>query len=450
MAGIAGILKEGEQELVSQMIETISHRGNYKKMILDVNGATIGMVWSHHEDVRIQKNLKRGIFLDGPGFGHKLEISKLNGDWKIYRDELGVAPMYYTINKIGHLCFASEMKALLLISQDISEIPIGSVVTNNEPKKYFRLDLRSPMTKDTATLASDLLNIIAQTVTRRVNTNEMGSLLSGGLDSSIISAFARTWVSTFHTFSGGLRDAPDLEYARILAKHIGSEHHEIIIELEDMIRVLPEVIFHTESFDALLVRSGIINYLVAKEASGYVNEVFSGDGGDELFAGYDYLKTIPEGDLDRELINIMGRLHNTAFQRADRCAAAHGLTVHLVFADPMLFEFALRIPAKLKIKDGIEKWILRKSMEDLLPECILKRQKAKFWEGAGIQNLISDYASRKISDSDFRKERELKNGWLLNTKEEMYYFRIFREYFGDLENLEWMGRIKGPLNQFEE
>ena len=103
----------------------------------------------------------------------------------------------------------------------------------------------------------------------------------------------------------------------------------------------------------------------------------------------------------------------------------------------------MRIPVNLKIKDGTDKWILRKSMEELLPEAILNRPKTKLWEGAGVQNLISDFASTKITDADFRDERKLKNGWTLNTKEELLYYRIFREHFGDLENLDWMGRSKG-------
>jgi len=442
MAGIAGILKEGEHELVSKMIESISHRGKFGKVVLDINGATIGIIWSKHEDQRIQEKLKNGIFLDGPGYGHKLEISRPNGEWQVYRDELGVAPMYLTSHN-NNLCFSSEVKALLTFSKIISEIPSGSIITQSAKKPYFNLGIRPPMHKDPATISSELLNIIAQTISRRITSNVMGAWLSGGLDSSIVCAFARIWVQTLHTFSGGLKDAPDLEFARIAANHIGSEHHEIIVSFEEIVKALPDVIFHLESFDALLVRSSIINYLVAKEASGYVQEIFSGEGGDELFAGYDYLKSIPTPDLDQELIDLTGRLHNTALQRVDRCATAFGLTAHVIFADPQLFEYAMRIPVNLKIKDGTEKWILRKAMEELLPETILQRPKAKFWEGAGVKSMISDYAATQITDADFKDERNLTNGWTLNTKEELYYYRIFKDHFGDLDNIDWMGRTKG-------
>jgi len=443
MAGIAGILKERQHELVASMLETISHRGNYGKIIMEKENATIGMVWSHHEEEGLKEKLRKNIFIDGSGFGHKLEVARPNGSWQIYRDELGIAPMYYSYTSEGNLSFASEVKALMNISTAIYEVPPGSVLTENLRKKYFNLELKPPIQKDSEEIAADLLNRLSLTVTRRITSDTMGSWLSGGLDSSAIAALARPWIKNFHSFSGGMENAPDLEYAREMARHLGTKHHEIIISLPEMLRILPLVIYHLESFDPLLVRSSIINYLVAKEAAGYVGEVFSGEGSDEFFAGYNYLKDIDPKLLDKELIDIANRLHNTALQRVDRCAAAHGLTAHVIFADPELFDFALRIPSRLKLKDGIEKWILRKSLEGMLPERILWRPKAKFWEGAGVETLLSDFANMKVSDSDFHTERFLNNGWTLNTKEELFYYRIFHDYFGKLENLGWMGRTKG-------
>ncbi|MCK9220816.1 MAG: asparagine synthase-related protein [Bacteroidales bacterium] len=449
MAGIVGILQEGQHNLVASMLDTISHRGNYKKTILDKNGATIGIVWSHHEDNGMKEKLEKEIFMDGPGFGHEVKVSRFNGRWQIYRDELGVAPMYFTSDIDWTLCFASEVKALLQISTDVFEIPSGHEVNEMGTKKYFDLEMKPPLQKDPKAIAMELLNLLSLTVSRRITSDTMGSWLSGGLDSSAIAALARPWIKKFHTFSGGLGCAPDLEYAKEMAKHLGAEHHEILINFQEMLRVLPLVIYHLESFDPLLVRSSIINYLVAEEAAGYVEEVFSGEGGDEFFAGYDYLKKVDPILLDKELVEIAGRLHNTALQRVDRCAAAHGLTAHVVFADPQLFDFTLRIPSNLKLKDGVEKWILRKAFEGTLPERVLWRTKAKFWEGSGVGTLLSDYANIKVSDSDFKTERILNNGWSLNTKEELFYYRIFIEYFGKLENLDWMGRTKDIMPHTE-
>lgn len=173
----------------------------------------------------------------------------------------------------------------------------------------------------------------------------------------------------------------------------------------------------------------------------YCDEIYR--GGDELFAGYEYLKDIDKEKLKEELMDITGRLHNTALQRVDRSASAHGTVAHVGFLDSDVVDYALKIPVKYKIRNGIEKWILRKAMENELPEKVLYRKKAKFWQGAGVSDMISDYAEKKITDGDFMRERKLKNGWVLNSKEELLYYRYFKEYFGELEDLSWMGRTKG-------
>lgn len=442
MAGIAGILKHGEKPRVMSMLETISHRGGHGKAVFEYDNATIGMVWAEHEEESVLNDQRQGVFGDGPGFGHLIKITNSHGHWHFYRDELGVAPLYYSYTDTGTLCFASETKALMRISSTVIESPPGFIMTDSVKTPFFKLEKKTPVPDDPEAIAIELINRLTMCVTRRITSDTIGSWLSGGLDSSTIAALARPWVKELHTFAGGVRNAPDLSFAKDVANHISSTHHEVIVNLSDMRRVLPRVIYHLESFDALLVRSSIINYLVADLASGYVGEVFSGEGGDEFFAGYEYLKTIPESQLADELIDIIGRLHNTALQRVDRCASAHGLTAHVVFADPHLFEFALRIPSGLKLKSGIEKWILRKAMQDMLPENVVWRPKAKFWQGAGVEALISEFASDKITDADFKAEKNLTNGWTLRTKEELYYYRIFKEHFGDRDNLEWMGRTK--------
>jgi len=240
-----------------------------------------------------------------------------------------------------------------------------------------------------------------------------------------------------------LKGAPDLEFAAEVARFIKSDHHEVIVTAEDLYSSLPEVIYHLESFDALQVRSSIINYFVAKRAADYVSDVFSGEGGDELFAGYEYLKVIPQELLSDELINITKNLHNTALQRVDRSASAHGITAHTVFTNPEVVKFAFTIPVELKIYNNVEKWILREVMKNSLPDQILKRPRIKFWEGAGVNDLISGYADKHITDNDFRQERRLYNNWLINTKEELYFYKIFKDHFGPDLRLSWMGRTKG-------
>ncbi len=270
----------------------------------------------------------------------------------------------------------------------------------------------------------------------------LGAWLSGGLDSSALAALAMAEAGSLHTFSAGLRDAPDLQFARAVASHIRSDHHELTLDLEQLLSALPQVIYHLESFDALLVRSSIANFLVARMAADYVSEVFSGEGADELLAGYAYLKALAADELPRELLDISSRLHNTALQRVDRCAAAHGTDAHLPFLHPAVVDLALRMPVSFKIHQNVEKWILREAMKGRLPESVLTRTKAKFWEGAGISTMLQAYADAQISDADFNRERTLANGWTLLSKEELMYYRLFREQLGDMDTLQWMGRSK--------
>jgi asparagine synthase (glutamine-hydrolysing) len=159
------------------------------------------------------------------------------------------------------------------------------------------------------------------------------------------------------------------------------------------------------------------------------------------------MKDLPREKLHLELEQATGRLHNTAFQRVDRCATANGIVPFVPFADKDVVDFALSIPTHLKIyRDGekeIEKWILRKTIDGMIPDSVLWRPKTKFWQGTGLKELISEYAEAQVSDADFKRERALPNGWVLNTKEELMYYRIFKERFGEASELEWMGRTKG-------
>jgi len=443
MAGIAGIMKSGEKQLVENMLKHISHRGNYGIRVFSFEDATIGMVWSEHENERMVQNAKNLMFIDGPGNGHSAGITRTGSSWQFHRDELGVAPLYLSSMENGGILFASEVKALLPESTSITEMPPAHTLNNEGLHRYYTLQ-RGPVNQmEPKMIAEELGNLLETAVQRRIRYNIMGAWLSGGLDSSTIAALAKPHLSTLHTFAGGTKEAPDLPYARTVASYIGSVHHEVILTLDKILKILPDVIYQLESFDALLVRSSIMNLAVAMEASDYVSEVFSGEGGDELFAGYGYLKDIPLFMLDDELISITNALHNTALQRVDRCASSFGTTAHLIFTDPDIVNYAINIPIELKINDNMEKWILRKAMVDKLPESVLNRTKFKFWEGAGIGTMLWDYAARNISDSDFINERKLHNGWTLNTKEELLYFRIFKEHFGEIEQLDWMGRSKG-------
>jgi asparagine synthase (glutamine-hydrolysing) len=444
MSAIAGIASPGKKELVNRMLDKISHRGSLNRLVVSSENTTLGATNTQYQTNAVKRLKKDLIASDDAGGKHASSARPHNDDLKLMRDELGVMPLYYGHTPHGELCFAAEVKALLEATDDIHELPPGHQLQNGEEEVYFELQKYPPLDQPADEIAAELRIRLDNSIQERIqDTQECGSLLSGGLDSSAISALARPHVSRLHTFAAGTPNAPDLAHAREVAVHIDSHHHEVVVQLEDLLQVLPKAIYHLESFDALLVRSSLTHYLVAQLASDYVPAVFSGEGGDELFAGYDYLKDVKREHLPDELLDITGRLHNTALQRVDRCTSAHGIIALVVFLDPEVVSLAMRIPSTYKLRHNVEKWILRRSLEELLPEAVVNRPKAKFWEGAGVGDLISQYAEEHISDGDFTHERQLVNGTTLNSKEELMYYRIFRDHFGELDDLSWVGRTKG-------
>ena len=440
MSGIAGIAKPGCMAEVAGMLSTIAHRGRAGWDTFEVDGVCLGAISAPGK--LPASDMGKGLVRDETGPARFARAWVREGRLELSRDSIGVAPLYHGLTAEGALCFASEAKALFPITNHIEELPPGATYDGE------RLRVMPPLTRQTLSddppdvLARQLRLRLQEAVARVMEENKVGSWLSGGLDSSVMVALARSMTERFHTFAGGLAGAPDLAFARDVAEHMRTRHHEIILTVQDLLRVLPEVIGSLESFDALLVRSSLVNHLVAKAASEHVEAALSGEGGDELFAGYAYLKDLPLDRLGDELADITGRLHNTALQRVDRSAARHGLTIHTCFLDPEVVALAFRIPSEYKIRGGVEKWILRRVVDGLLPEAVVERPKAKFWEGAGVESLLADHAESKVTDGDFCSERHLPNGWLLDSKEELMYYRLFREQFGELRDLEWMGRTK--------
>lgn len=443
MAGIAGIAEKGAERMVNTMLEKMKHRGKAGRSVFETANATFGVIWNEGEKESVMKNIAEGSAGYENGPGHYARVSSSGGNLIITRDELGVAPLYYGRDSKGKLCFSSEVKAILPLTNRVIEMLPGYSFDGTLLKPFFRPETKPHLNESPENIASMLYHLLDNAVANKIKRGMTGVWLSGGLDSSTLSALASKHTGKLLTFAAGLKGAPDLKYARELSDFIGSEHHEVVVTIDELIKALPEVIYFLESFDALLVRSSITNYLVAKLASEYVGEVFSGEGGDELFAGYEYLQTIPHENLEEELINITASLHNTALQRVDRCASASGIIAHPIFTEPEIVEFALSIPVEYKIRENTGKWILRKAMKGYLPDDIAGRPKAKFWEGAGVHELLSAYASKKITDSEFNYERLLPGGLIINTREELYYYRIFSDHFGTDIDLSWMGRTKG-------
>lgn len=459
MAGIVGI-QQDNKETVRRMLSKISHRGDAGSKVIEKEGFTLGAIWPEAQTSPTPQMMRQTAVWDAkqpplPDLNNlkqtnvpfSIAMTHMPGELILARDSLGVSPLYYGFTDDNRIGFASEVKALLEVTKDVKEFPPNTwFSTRTGFQNFGQPESQSEVNPNITLIARELLLRLEQAICDRITEEELGAWLSGGLDSSAIVALVRPHVKNLHTFAAGLKGAPDLVSAQEVAEYFDTIHHSIVVTLDDILDVLNEVIYHLESFDALLVRSTVTNYLVSKKASQYIDVSFSGEGADELFAGYEYMRNIRGEKLEDELSILTDKLHNTSLQRVDRSAAAHGLVVHVPFLDPQVVAFAREIPVNYKIKhqeNPIEKYILRKALDGILPGSVLWRKKTKFWQGTGLGDLLSHYADEKITDSDFKQERRLPNGWELNTKEELFYYRLFKANFGDLEQIDWIGRTKG-------
>lgn len=352
------------------------------------------------------------------------------------RDPLGIKPLYYGTAASGTIYFASEAKALLGLVDTINPFPAGHVATISgtgeepRPERYYEIPPVAPEPMSTGDAAREIRTTLEAAVRKRLRSDvPLGCFLSGGLDSSIIAALARQELSELHTFSVGLPGAPDLAAARRVAEHIGSIHHEHVIEPDEVHRVLPKLLWHLESFDRDLVRSAVPTWFVSKVASDRVKVVLTGEGADELFAGYTFHKRIgPTAALASELRRGLDAMQGVNLQRVDRMTMAHGLEARVPFLDRSMIALAQRIPIeqRLRAQDGqlIEKWILRVAVDDLLPAEIVWRDKAQFDEGSGL----ADYLQAVVRPTEHSRRPE---GVECRSDEEWLYAEMLAEQFTD-------------------
>jgi asparagine synthase (glutamine-hydrolysing) len=489
MSGIAGIFSARSQELCQQIMHKIPHRGSSTPKVWRGPRAALGMSGlaeiNETTEPQATPSKERAIVFDGrltnvQGIRGELILHQIDGDSDaetilhffeehgssifgrmegefalalvdgdrmiLARDRLGIRPLYYGFHE-GELCFASEIKALVDFVELVHEFPPGHFLTSDWGIYPYQAYFPEAVQLDGASmsasqLALHLKNAVKQALPRNV---DVGVWLSGGVDSSVIAALARPFVDRLYTFSAGVEGAQDLEYARKVAQHIGAEHHEMVYGMKEMLEVMDKVVYNLESFDAPLVHSSISNYLVSQLASDYVPFVLSGEGGDELFAGYAYQKDCKgEVELTLSIQEAIASLHNTALQRVDRSAAVHSCGVAAPFLDPDIVRFALAIPARWMIRgpQAMDKWPLRQGLVDELPGEVIWRGKSKFWQGSGTGQQLSQYAEDHVSDEEFQNCKDIGEGNQLNSKEEYLYYRIFRDYFGDKVPLSEIGRTK--------
>ena len=353
------------------------------------------------------------------------------------RDPLGIKPLYCG-DADDAFYFASEIKALCPVTDHIREFPAGHWYHSRKGwQAYYDVHAETISPGTEADAVQSIRQIIQDAVRLRMVADvPVGISLSGGLDSSIIAMLASQETEHLHSFAVGMAGSEDLAAARRMAKRLGNRHHERIYTEQEMLAALPHVIRHLESFDPALVRSAIPNYFLAELASQYVKVILTGEGADEIFAGYDYLADYDEPlHLQTEMIQITTSLHNTNLQRADRIAMAFGLEARVPFLDTSSVALGLGLPPEWKLhKDKPAKYLLRQAFAADLPAEITNRPKQKFSAGAGSQQVLVQLAEREISDLEFETEfarLQSRWGYRLPNKEALYYYRILRQNFED-------------------
>lgn len=391
----------------------------------------------------------------------------------IARDPYGVRPLYY-FSENNVLGFSSTLKCInnIVNNQNNIEnfIPGNYMIVDNQTMenkfiKYTYFPCRNVKYENNIKLYYDIINNIENAVKKRViGTTErpIACLLSGGLDSSLIAALVNKEIQNnnikkmtqkkLKTFSIGLEGSEDLKYAKIVAEHLKTDHHEIIVSNEDFFNAIPEVIENIESYDTTTVRASVGNYLIGK----YIKEnsdckvIFNGDGADELMGGYLYFKKAPNSyEFDKECRRLLKDIHMYDVLRSDRCISNHGLEPRTPFLDRGWVEFYLSIDRELRYNssiDNCEKYLIRKSfdimMPELLPKKILWRTKEAFSDGVSslkkswfsiIQDNIEknyEFKENIIQTIVDYKENNISNN-IPDTHEKGYYRYLFnKDYIG--------------------
>lgn len=376
-----------------------------------------------------------------------------NNCYLIVRDHIGVMPLYHGWDTKGNYYVASELKSLEGICKKIEIFPPGHYYFSKEDnlKKWYKRDwMLYENVKNTKSNIDKLRIGLEEAVHRQLMSDvPYGVLLSGGLDSSIISAIAKkysarrvesqdlkaAWWPQLHSFSVGLKGSPDLKYAAEVAEYIGAIHHEIHFTIQEGLDSINDVIYHLETYDVTTVRASTPMYLIARVIKSMgIKMVLSGEGADEIFGGYLYFHKAPNAEeFHKETIRKLEQLHLYDCNRANKSLAAWGVEARVPFLDKEFMEIAMTINPqdKMVAKNKMEKWILRKAFEEYLPDSVTWRQKEQFSDGVGYNwiDTLKKLAEDVVSDEQMnQKNYRFPINPPLN-KEEYYYRTIFEAHF---------------------
>ncbi|QDE30939.1 asparagine synthase B [Shewanella polaris] len=377
---------------------------------------------------------------------------KAKDTYLIGRDHMGIIPLYTGLDSSGNFYVASEMKALMPVCKTVEEFYPGQYLysADGKPTQYYQRDWRDfDAVKDNPASIEELREALEAAVKRQLMSDvPYGVLLSGGLDSSVISAITQTyakhriendgetgaWWPQLHSFAVGLAESPDLVAAQKVADAIGTIHHPIVYTFQEGLDAIKEVIYHLETYDVTTIRAATPMYLMARKIKAMgIKMVLSGEGADELFGGYLYFHKAPNAQaFHEELVRKLDKLHLFDCLRANKSMAAWGLEARVPFLDKEFIDVAMRINPEAKMsKDGrIEKHILRQAFEDKLPKEVVWRQKEQFSDGVGYSWIdgLKAHAAENVDDVQFANA---KFRFPYNTPEskEAYFYRSFFEEF---------------------
>jgi len=467
MAGIAGIQGVDDTAL-SNMLDLFKHRCSQEAEINQQHGISLGSC-----ELNVGQESKAGfhraadgnrtVILDGriynpetanmtdaeavlyfyDKFGTQF-AKKLDGDFAcaisdkgkliLARDAVGVKSLYYG-HSDGRLCFASEAKSLVGIADDVKEFPPSYVYSQELGfQKYTPQAVETPDFENFDQAKKVLAQLLTEATERRMKDNAVGGiLLSGGLDSSLITYMASQIKPDIECFTVSMEEGQDLPLARDVTKYLGLKHHVLMFGEKEINEILTQAIYHIEMFEESCVHEAIANFLAGRFVSPHTNCVLTGEGADEFLAGYD--GQFRQGKNPEEVASIVDRLanvaHNTALQRLDRLSAANGIETRMPFLDTKVIDFCLKIPIDCKIHgpEQVGKWVLRQAFEGHLPDHIIYQTKRFFAQGSGVAFIMRAQAEKLVSAYDLAEHNSIaSNPWLASV-EELYYYGIFKKSF---------------------
>ncbi len=376
-------------------------------------------------------------------------------EYLIARDPIGVIPLYIGKDSEGHIYFGSELKALEGFCDEYEPFLPGHYYHSKEGKMkrwYTRdwMDYEKVAKENGTSPCRQIHDALEEAVHRQLMSDvPYGVLLSGGLDSSVISAIAKkyaakrietdgasdAWWPQLHSFAVGLKGAPDLVKAREVAEYIGTVHHEINYTLQEGLDAIRDVIYFIETYDVTTVRASTPMYLLARVIKSMgIKMVLSGEGADEIFGGYLYFHKAPDARaFHEETVRKLSKLHLYDCLRANKSLAAWGVEGRVPFLDKEFLDVAMRLAPEVKMAPGkvIEKKVVREAFDSLLPASVAWRQKEQFSDGVGYSwiDTLKEVTAAAVSDEQMAHAAERFPVHPPMNKEEYYYRSIFEEHF---------------------